>query len=170
MAPESLVYIGLGSNLANPVEQIQQACNALAALPQTRFLRCSAFYRSHPMGPENQSDYINAVAEISTRLSPESLLSCLQEIEASQGRVRDGHRWHARTIDLDILLYGNQIIETENLKIPHSGMHQRAFVLYPLAELVPDLVIPGRGSIGEFLGSELQGEVIEKLGDKYESG
>ena len=170
MAPEVRAFIGLGSNLGNPVEHLQEACSALAGLPQTRLVRCSDLYRSHPMGPGNQPDYINAVAEIITRLSPDTLLSRLQEIEARQGRVRDGSRWHARTIDLDILLYGDLVLATENLKIPHSGMHQRAFVLYPLAELDPDLVIPGRGSVRECLEAELQGEIIERLGSKHESG
>ena len=99
------------------------------------------------MGPEGQPDYINAVAAIKTQLSALDLLDALQQIESEQGRVRTGLRWGPRTLDLDILLYDEQIISTERLRIPHPGLHERAFVLYPLYEIDPDLMIPGEASL-----------------------
>lgn len=136
------VYIGLGSNLALPEKQIQDACKSLALLSQTDFIKCSSLYRSLPMGPQDQPDYVNAVAQIETALSPAFLLQQTQLIESQQGRIRNGNRWGPRTLDLDILLYGEQMINSEHLTVPHAGMKQREFVLYPLIEIAPDLVLP----------------------------
>jgi 2-amino-4-hydroxy-6-hydroxymethyldihydropteridine diphosphokinase len=136
------VYIGLGSNLALPEKQIQAACKSLASLSETKLVRCSSLYHSHPMGPQDQPDYVNAVAQIETELSPASLLQQTQLIETQQGRMRKTKRWGPRTLDLDILLYGQQQIDTEHLKVPHPGMKQREFVLYPLFEITPDLILP----------------------------
>ncbi|MGH8556265.1 MAG: 2-amino-4-hydroxy-6-hydroxymethyldihydropteridine diphosphokinase [Methylococcales bacterium] len=147
----ALVYIGLGSNLCNPVEQIRSGVAAVAGLPGCGALARSGLYASPPMGPKDQPDYVNAVMAIDSLLSPASLLDRLQAIEASQGRIRHGLRWGPRTLDLDILLYNQEIVETENLIVPHSGIADRAFVLYPLAEIAPDLVIPGKGSIADLL-------------------
>lgn len=103
------------------------------------------------MGPQDQPDYVNAVMSIRTSLSPDSLLKQLQAVEASHGRIRQGIRWVARTLDLDILLYGQEIIETPDLIIPHAGIAERAFVLVPLAEIAPQITIPGKGSITDLL-------------------
>ncbi|MFT2089665.1 2-amino-4-hydroxy-6-hydroxymethyldihydropteridine diphosphokinase [Paraglaciecola sp. 2405UD69-4] len=136
------VYIGLGSNLAEPLRQLQSAVTALKGLPDSRLLQVSSFYGSQPMGPQEQPDYVNSVALIETMLLPEVLLDHTQSIENDQGRQRTGERWGPRTLDVDILLYGQQIISTERLVVPHYGMQQREFVLYPMFEISPDLVLP----------------------------
>ncbi|MFT6414522.1 MAG: 2-amino-4-hydroxy-6-hydroxymethyldihydropteridine diphosphokinase [Glaciecola sp.] len=136
------VYIGLGSNLAQPEKQIQAACCSLAKLPDSRLIKCSSLYQSLPMGPQDQPNYVNAVALITTTLSPETLLQQTQLIENQQGRIRKANRWGPRTLDLDMLLYGNQQIDNQYLTVPHSGMKQREFVLYPLLEIAPDLILP----------------------------
>ncbi len=140
-------YIGLGSNLASPIKQIQKAFNTLAKSHHIQLLETSSLYRSPPMGPQDQKDYINAVVKIETRLLPLPLLDTLQEIELSQGRIRKKERWSARTLDLDLLLYGNQIIDSDRLTVPHYGMTERAFVLYPLSEIASDLVFPNSESL-----------------------
>ncbi len=136
------VYIGLGSNLALPEKQIQAACDSLAALPDSALIKCSSLYQSKPMGSQDQPDYVNAVALIETALSPETLLQQTQLIESQQGRIHKANRWGSRTLDLDMLLYGQQLIDNEHLTVPHSGMKQREFVLYPLFEIAPDLIFP----------------------------
>ncbi len=143
-------YIGLGSNLEQPVEQLQRALAELAQLPDTVCNGYSSFYRSPPMGGMEQPDYINAVARLETALAPEKLLEGIQAIEAAHGRIR-GEHWGARTLDLDLLLYGSITVDMPDLKIPHPGVHERAFVLYPLYEIAPYLEIPGRGYIIELL-------------------
>lgn len=136
------VYLGLGSNLSTPVQQLQQAIISLKELPKTHLLQTSSAYHSAPMGPADQPDYVNAVVRLATLLSPTELLSHCQQIELAQGRQRKGLRWGARTLDIDILLFNDQIIDTTALTIPHCGMKQREFVLYPLAEISPDLKLP----------------------------
>jgi 2-amino-4-hydroxy-6-hydroxymethyldihydropteridine diphosphokinase len=149
-APESVVaYIGLGSNLADPASQIRAARIALSRLPETREIAFSALYRTPPMGPAGQPDYVNAVLAVETRLDAESLLAELQRIETEQGRVRTGERWGARTLDLDLLLYGQRQFTTPTLTVPHPGIAERAFVVYPLLEIAPDLDIPGLGPLRE---------------------
>lgn len=145
------VYIGLGSNLSLPEKQIQAACSRLAALPDTKLLKCSSLYQSRPMGPQDQPDYMNAVALISTELSPEVLLQQTQLIENQQGRTRKANRWGPRTLDLDILLYGKQQINREHLTVPHSGLKQREFVLYPLFEIAADLILPCGEKLSELV-------------------
>ena len=145
------VYIGLGSNLSDPAAQIRSGIGAVAGLSGCRFVTCSGLYRSPPMGPQDQPDYLNAVMAIETELSPLALLDRLQAIETQQGRVRLGQRWGPRTLDLDILLYKQDRIDNDRLTIPHIGIAQRAFVLYPLAEIAPDLMIPDKGLIGDLL-------------------
>jgi 2-amino-4-hydroxy-6-hydroxymethyldihydropteridine diphosphokinase len=162
-----LVYIGLGSNLQEPVQQVRRAIAALEHLPQTQRVRVSSLYRSPPMGPADQPDYINAVAMLETTLSAQELLRELQNIEARQGRVRGAVRWGARTLDLDILLYGQQTINTEQLTIPHAGLHQRPFVLYPLQEIAPTLTIPGRGGVDQLI-ARCPGSEPERLQYRYE--
>jgi 2-amino-4-hydroxy-6-hydroxymethyldihydropteridine diphosphokinase len=139
-----VVFLGLGSNLSDPRMQLQKAITALADLRKSRLVAVSSFYRSRPMGPQDQPEYINAVVSLETELEPEALLNALQTIERDQGRVRDRH-WGARTLDLDILLYGNEVISTERLTVPHPGLQLREFVLYPLHELAPELEVPGLG-------------------------
>jgi 2-amino-4-hydroxy-6-hydroxymethyldihydropteridine diphosphokinase len=145
------VYIGIGSNLHNPEQQVQLALQALARVSETHLLAHSRLYRSAPMGPAGQPDYVNAVAALATRLPALELLSALHGIEQAQGRVRDGSRWGPRTLDLDILLFGDESINQPRLQVPHPGLHERNFVLYPLQEIAPDLIIPGRGTLVELL-------------------
>jgi len=135
-------YIGIGSNQADPVKQAEQALAALKNLPKTQLNKHSSLYCSTPMGPQDQPDYINAVAEIETSLSALELLDELQKIELSQGRERKENRWGPRTLDLDIILYDNQQINNTRLTVPHYGMKVREFVLYPLLEIAKDLVLP----------------------------
>ena len=146
------VFIGLGSNLADPENQIHAAKKALQALPETQWVTSSSLYKSPPMGPQDQPDYINAVIELDTMLSPLDLLDCLQQIEQQQGRIRERH-WGERTLDLDLLLYGDEVIASDRLQVPHSGIAQRAFVIYPLAEIAADIVIPGKGLITTLLAA-----------------
>ena len=151
-------YIGLGANLDDPCAQIMRAIDELAALPDSRLLASSGLYRSAPLpcpeqtGEATQPDYFNAVSRLETRLRPHALLDALQAIEQAHGRRRDARRWGPRPLDLDILLYGNQQLEDERLRLPHVGMAQRHFVLYPLRELAPgSLEIPGHGSLADLL-------------------
>jgi len=146
-------YIGLGSNLASPVTQINSARNAISAAAGIKEQAFSSLFHSSPMGPQDQPDYVNAVMAVETDLSPTDLLHCLQRIEQAQGRVRKGQRWGARTLDLDILIYGDQLIELPELTVPHSGIAERSFVLYPLYEIAPQLIIPGKGNIADLIAN-----------------
>ena len=135
-------YIALGSNLQDPLSQLQRAVIALRALPDAQFQRISSIYRSAAVGPGTQPDYLNAVALLTTTLPPIALLEALQQIEQAQGRTRS-ERWGPRTLDLDILLYGDQRIDSARLTVPHPALGQRNFVLYPLAEICQsNLVLP----------------------------
>ncbi|MDP9711896.1 UNVERIFIED_ORG: 2-amino-4-hydroxy-6-hydroxymethyldihydropteridine diphosphokinase [Pseudomonas fluorescens] len=130
------IYIGMGSNLADPAEQLRSAVDALGQLPDTELVGVSAFYQSDSLLP-GQPRYTNAVAALDSALAPLDLLDALQAIENDQGRERL-ERWGPRTLDLDILLFGDRLIDEPRLKVPHYHMQERAFVLYPLAELAPD--------------------------------
>lgn len=141
------VFIGLGANLAEPIAQLERAVQALRQHPELQFYRLSSFYGSKPMGPQDQPDYVNAVAWLKTELAPEPLLDLLQAIELAQGRQRKDERWGPRTLDLDILLYGELQLVSPRLTLPHYGMASREFVLYPLAEIAPELLVPGLGSV-----------------------
>lgn len=143
-------YIGLGSNLANPRQQVAQALLALAAIPQTQLLASSPLYRSAPIGPGVQPDYVNAVALLETALNPLALLDALQAIEQDHQRVRIEH-WGPRTLDLDILLLDQLQIESERLKVPHPYLRQRNFVLYPLADISPELHLPDGTSLQQLM-------------------
>jgi 2-amino-4-hydroxy-6-hydroxymethyldihydropteridine diphosphokinase len=143
-------YIGLGSNLDDPVTQVKTALKHLADLDHCRLLKASSLYRSPPMGPRDQPDYVNAVVLLRTTLAAEDLLDALQAIEQQHARVRDRH-WGPRTLDLDLLLYGQVGIDGARLTVPHPGIAERNFVLYPLAEVDPALVIPGRGTVEALL-------------------
>jgi len=152
------VYIGLGSNLENPLQQIKTAINDLQSIAEITIISVSSLYQSPPMGPADQPDYINAVLSLETSLAPHQLLDALQSVEQLHGRERKRH-WGERTLDLDILLYGDQILDDQRLKIPHPGMHERAFVLYPLAEIAPNIEIPGIGNLQKILPSCPQGDL-----------
>lgn len=145
------VYIALGSNLAKPVDQVNCALEALAHLPRTRLVQTSPFYRSKPLGPQNQPDFLNAVVALDTQLPAHELLDGTQGIELNQGRVRKAERWGPRTLDLDMLLYGNDVIRTDRLIVPHYDMKNREFMLYPLADIAPDLVFPDGESLKDLL-------------------
>lgn len=143
------VYVGLGSNLADPRAQVERALSALGDLPRTRLLRHSQLYRSDPWGRADQPEFVNAVAALQTELTPRELLDALLAIERKAGRERDATRWGPRVLDLDILVYGEQIIDESGLHVPHPHLHERAFVLLPLAEIAPDLGVPQLGRVAE---------------------
>ena len=148
---ESIAYLGLGSNLDSPVDQINKARISIRGINRVTELVFSSLYVSAPMGPQNQPDYVNAVMAISTTLSPMALLNELQTIERSQGRIRGDQRWCARTLDLDLLLYGDQEIDLPELTVPHPGMVDRPFELYPLHDCAAGLNIPGKGNVSKLL-------------------
>ena len=162
--PEKAVataYIGLGSNLDHPHQQIKDALIELEVLDQTTLLTASSLYHSPPMGPADQPDYINAVAQIATMLQPLQLLEALQGIERAHHRIRKRH-WGERTLDLDLLLYDDLEMQTPKLQIPHPGILQRAFVLLPLLEIAPQIGIPGKGAAKTFC-QHLKDQEIVKL-------
>jgi 2-amino-4-hydroxy-6-hydroxymethyldihydropteridine diphosphokinase len=142
-------YVGLGSNLADPVAQVRRALDELAGIPDTQLIARSPLYKSPPLGPQDQPDYINAVAALDTRLAPLDLLAALHDIERRHGRMRDATRWGPRGLDLDLLLYGDVVMDTAELTLPHPGLPERAFVLYPLFDVAPQLAVPGRGTVRE---------------------
>lgn len=136
----ALVYVALGANLQDPLQQLQQAVISLQKFAKN--LRISPFYQSKPLGPQDQPDYVNAVVQFETDLSPLALLDTLQQIENEQGRVRL-RRWGERTLDLDILLYDDLQIQSQRLTVPHYDMQNREFVIVPLFDLAPELCLPG---------------------------
>jgi len=141
------VYVGLGSNLEDPVAQVLEAVEELEMIPDSILASRSSLYRGKPMGVADQPDYVNAVVAMDTLLSAENFLQELTRIEDLQGRVRDGDKWGPRIIDLDLLMYGKQKINTPDLTVPHPGMHERDFVIIPLSELAGDVNIPGQGRL-----------------------
>lgn len=143
-------YIGLGSNLDNPIEQIKQA--RLAIANQFSEISFSSLYSSLPMGPQDQPDYVNAVMSVRTDLSAIEVLRVLQKIESNFGRIRKAERWGARILDLDLLMYADQQINLPDLIVPHIGLSERAFVMYPLAEIAPgEMMVPGKQTIKKLL-------------------
>jgi 2-amino-4-hydroxy-6-hydroxymethyldihydropteridine diphosphokinase len=140
--------VALGSNLDDPPSQIRSALRALAELPETRLVRESSFYRNPPEGGLDQPAFVNAVAQIETRIGPRPLLDHLLEIERAHGRMRD-YPNAPRTLDLDIALYGDRTVREDGLVVPHPRMLDRAFVLVPLAEIAPDAVVPGKGRVAD---------------------
>ena len=145
----TLAFIGLGSNLCDPHAQIIKAIDVIALIENCKIQAVSSLYFSRPMGPQDQPDYMNAVLSLETNLSAISLLDTLQEIENKSGRVRKDNRWGARILDIDILLYGTEVMNTTRLTIPHYGLKIREFVLLPLAEIAPTLCLPDGDSIRE---------------------
>lgn len=156
-----LAYVALGANLASPIDQVNAASKALDSLPESRLLRISSLYRTAPIGVHGQPDFINAVAALQTKLSPQALLAALFDIENGFGRRRDFH-YAPRTLDLDLLLYDDQMIDAPQLQLPHPRMHLRAFVMVPLVEIAPDCRIPGRGLAEAWLPA-VSTQCIEKL-------
>ncbi|RKZ70455.1 MAG: 2-amino-4-hydroxy-6-hydroxymethyldihydropteridine diphosphokinase [Gammaproteobacteria bacterium] len=154
------VYIGLGSNLDDPQSQLKKAIIAMEMVPSTSVAKTSSFYRSKPVGPQDQPNYVNAVVELDTELSASVLLDYLQAIENDQGRERKV-KWGARTLDLDILLFGDEIINDDRLQIPHVEMQNRGFVLLPLNEIFPDCIIPGVGSVSSLLQQDNADDLIK---------
>lgn len=144
-------FVALGSNQDDPVSQVTRAFAELQGLPQSSLTGRSSLYRSAPLGPQDQPPFINAVAMLDTRLEPEALLDALQDIEQRAGRVRKAERWGPRILDLDLLLYADRRVDTPRLQVPHYHMHARSFVLYPLAELAPDLVMPDGTALQQLL-------------------
>ena len=144
-------YVALGSNLDDPSAQVERAFDALAGLPRTRLVLRSSLYSSRPLGPVAQPDFVNAVAGLLTALEPETLLAALKDLEARLGRDRPAVRWGPRRIDLDLLVHGTSRSATDELQLPHPGIAARAFVLAPLAEIAPDLEVPGLGRVRELL-------------------
>lgn len=157
------VFIGVGSNLEDPPLQVQAAIKELAVLAASRLVTCSALYRNPPMGPADQPHYVNAVVELETGLAALALLDQLQGIERRHRRMRT-RRWGPRTLDLDILLYGDACFTTSRLQVPHPGIGQRNFVLYPLAEIAPGLSIPGLAPL-ESLLEQCSKDGLERLHD-----
>jgi 2-amino-4-hydroxy-6-hydroxymethyldihydropteridine diphosphokinase len=157
----TLAYVGLGANLEDPKGQIERAFGELAAIPRTRVSARSSLYRSMPIGYAAQPDFVNAVAELRTSLSAGELLAALIEIESGHGRARSFPN-APRTLDLDLLLYGGEVLQSERLTLPHPRMHERAFVLRPLLEIAPGVEIPGHGFARELL-SRLKDQEIERL-------
>ena len=153
------IFIGLGSNLGDSVAYLDKAVRELQAHPQIKHIKLSHYYQSKPHGPQDQPDYINAVAQFETNLQAHDLLFVLQKIENNNERTRNGKRWGERTLDLDLLLYGNMIIDTKTLIVPHPWMCERPFVLYPLQELSPDLVFPDGQTLEQCISKVSANEV-----------
>ncbi|MDD4882208.1 MAG: 2-amino-4-hydroxy-6-hydroxymethyldihydropteridine diphosphokinase [Gallionellaceae bacterium] len=158
MPDHHIAFVALGANLDDPVRQVESAMNELAALAGTRLLGRSGLYASAPSGYADQPDYVNAVAKLDTSLSPRELLDQLLEIERQHGRERT-FRNSPRTLDLDILLYDDLELDESGLHVPHPRMHERAFVLLPLAEIDPDAVLPGRGPVVDALAGVVRNSV-----------
>ena len=161
-------YIGIGSNLGNPEGNCLEAVDRIGRIPGCKANRGSRLYRTEPVGVDGQEYYVNCVAEISTGISAKRLMKKMLAIEKDMGRVREGGRWQARIIDLDILLFGRELIHEDNLTVPHPLMHRRRFVMVPMADLAPDLIHP---SIGKSISVLLQkipkdGQDVKPLGGR----
>ncbi|TAK51361.1 MAG: 2-amino-4-hydroxy-6-hydroxymethyldihydropteridine diphosphokinase [Gammaproteobacteria bacterium] len=161
-------YVGLGSNLDDPERQVVDGFARLVALPGSRLVLRSGLWSSAPLGPPDQPDFVNAVAGLLTALEPLALLGELRAIERAQGKVEPSIRWGPRRIDLDLLLLGELCCDSGGLQLPHPGLHQRNFVLYPLAEIAPELWVPGHGRVRMLLG-QVGGDGVRPLG-KWGSG
>lgn len=144
-------WLGLGSNQQGPATQVREALDYLAQVGGVKIIETSSLYRTPPWGDKRQDDFINAVVVVETTLSPPALLAQTQMIENRMGRKRDQRRWGPRVIDIDLLLYGDEVFSEDGLEVPHPRMHERAFVLVPLAELDASLEIPGHGRVDDLL-------------------
>jgi len=156
------VYIGLGSNLEDPVAQVLDAVEELEMIPDSILVSRSSLYRGKPMGPADQPDYVNAVVAMDTLLSAMDFLHALVRIEDMQGRERDGEKWGPRIIDLDLLMYGKEKINTPELTVPHPGMHERDFVIVPLSEVAGNLKVPGQGVLTTLI-NQCENHSLRKL-------
>lgn len=153
-------YIGLGSNLDEPRLQLRSAIAELQQLDVMKLVAVSPLYASSPMGPQDQPDYVNAVAAVETSLTPHTLLKRLQLLEQQHGRQRLRH-WGERTLDLDILLFGEEMLDDADLTLPHPGLTERNFVVYPLADIAPNIEIPGQGALSQILARVPRGDLIQ---------
>jgi 2-amino-4-hydroxy-6-hydroxymethyldihydropteridine diphosphokinase len=156
-------YVALGSNLSEPRRQVEAAFGALGGIPGTRLVSRSSLWRSQPMGPQDQPAFVNAAAGLLTTLSPRDTLAALQGIETRMGRSEPAVRWGPRVIDLDLLQFGDVKSDDPALALPHPGLHQRNFVLYPLSEIAAELWVPGHGRVGR-LRERVSAAGIERLG------
>jgi len=156
------VYIGMGSNLEDPVAQVLDAVEELEMIPDSILVSRSSLYRGKPMGPADQPDYVNAVVAMDTLLSAMDFLQALVKIEELQGRERDGEKWGPRIIDLDLLMYGKQKINTPELTVPHPGMHERDFVIVPLSEIAGNIKVPGQGLLTTLI-NQCENHSLRKL-------
>jgi 2-amino-4-hydroxy-6-hydroxymethyldihydropteridine diphosphokinase len=154
----TIAFIGLGSNLEQPIQQLDNAITALRELRRSQLMKCSAYYGSTAIGPGSQPDYVNAVAQISTNLPAMALLNELHTIEEQQDRVRE-IRWGPRTIDLDILLYGENTVKEKQLTIPHPRLKERPFVIVPLFDIAPLLILPGGLALRYLLATTEQADL-----------
>jgi 2-amino-4-hydroxy-6-hydroxymethyldihydropteridine diphosphokinase len=155
-------YVGIGSNLDDPRAQVLRASAALAQLPRTRAVLLSPLYRTQPLGEVVQPTFVNAVAGLLTQLGPEELLDALRRLERELGREPARERWGPRRIDLDLLVLGRETRATAALTLPHAGIAQRDFVLYPLADIAPDLDVPGLGRVSQ-LRARVANRGVERL-------
>jgi 2-amino-4-hydroxy-6-hydroxymethyldihydropteridine diphosphokinase len=156
-------YVGLGSNLGDPQRQLREALRDIGKLPDARLIAVSSFYENPPFGPVVQPDFVNAVAGILARHTASALLGELRRIEAAHGRDRTpGHKWGPRTLDLDLLVFGAETSDTEQLRLPHPGIRDRNFVLLPLAEIAPALLIPGVG-VAAALAAQCDGASLRRI-------
>lgn len=159
----TLAYVGIGANLGEPREQVKRAIEELESIPDTRLVARSSLYRSEPVGYVDQPPFVNAVAAVDTRLAAKGLLGELKRLEATHGRTRSFPN-APRTLDLDLLLYGEAIIASPELTVPHPRMHERAFVLQPLLEIAPAVLIPGVGRADQCLAACAAGQGVERIG------
>jgi 2-amino-4-hydroxy-6-hydroxymethyldihydropteridine diphosphokinase len=160
VTPRVLACIGLGANLGDATATVQAALQALDALPHTRLVKASRLYRTPAWGKTDQPAFVNAAAVLETELDARALLDAMLGIERDHGRERlDGQRWGARTLDLDLLLYGEDVIDEPGLHVPHPHLHERAFALVPLVEIAPDLVIPGHGRASDLVAAMVTGDI-----------
>lgn len=158
----TVVYLGIGSNLGDRRAHVSEGIRGLGAMPRTRIGDVATVIETEPVGPINQGAFLNTAASIETRLTPAELLGCLQAIEQDRGRDRSEEaRWGPRTLDLDILIFGDRVVQEPGLIVPHKRLHERAFVLVPLAEIAPELVVPGTGRTVRQLLDELLGADAE---------
>lgn len=164
MSAATVACVGLGGNVGDAAATLREAIVALDALPETRLLRASRLYRTPAWGRREQPDFINAAARLETRLDARGLLDALLEVERQFGRDRadERERWGPRTLDLDLLLFGEAAVDEPGLQVPHPHLHERAFALVPLAEIAPDAIIPGRGTVRS-VASKVAADGIEAL-------